>query len=116
LSRGGEDDVLRAGRSTDLGIAVSTITALAILVIFVFPLFSRSDEPARPRKAATAASLQQAPAAVALGEPDRVMAGRPTPPVEASSRQSLIETSLGLTLILGVALLAMAVGSRGRPG
>jgi len=34
--------------------------------------------------------------------------------MEASGRQSLIETSLGLTLILGVALLAMAVGSRGR--
>ena len=88
--------MLRAGRSTDLGIAVSTIAVLAILVIFVFPLFSRSDEPARPRNAATAAaSLQQAP-------------------MEASGRQSLIETSLGLTLILGVALLAMAVGSRGR--
>ncbi len=99
--------MLRAGRPTDLGIAFSTIAVLAILVIFLFPLLSRSNEPARPRHAVAGAALQQTTTQAPAPEGPA--------PQEDSHRQSLVEISLGLTLILGVALLAMAAGSRGRP-
>jgi hypothetical protein len=89
--------VLRAGRATDFGLAISTIAVLAILMMFLFPLLSRPAEPAGAR-----GPLAAAPQAAAA------------PPEAASHRGSLVETSLGLTLILGAALAAMALGSRGR--
>lgn len=107
--------MLRAGRATDFGLAVSTIAVLAILMIFLFPLLSRPEEPAGARGPLAAAP--QAAAAPAPAKPvlNRVALQPPAAPPEAAShRGSLVETSLGLTLILGAALLAMALGSRGR--
>jgi hypothetical protein len=89
----------------DLGVAGSTIAIMAILMIFLFPLLSR---PAETSARKPAGIVLQAKPAVAMAVP------RPAP-AEDPHRQILLETSLGLTLILGVALLAMALGSRGRP-
>jgi hypothetical protein len=107
--------VLRAGRATDLGLSVSTVAVLAILMIFLFPLLSRPEEPAGARR-----PLAVAPQAAAAPAPAKPVLNRvalqplAAPPEAASHRGSLVETSLGLTLILGAALAAMALGSRGR--
>jgi hypothetical protein len=105
--------VLRAGRATDFGVAGSTIAIMVILMMFLFPLLSRPAEPPE--------TVVRKPAGVALqttAAPVKpaVAAEAPQPPLaEDPHRQVLLETSLGLTLIVGAALIAMALGSRGRP-
>jgi hypothetical protein len=101
--------VLRAGRATDFGVAGSTIAVMAILMMFLFPLLSRPAETVARKPAGV--SLQ----AAARAKPAVAAVATRQAPAEDSQRQILLETSLGLTLIAGVALLAMALGSRGRP-
>ena len=103
--------MLRAGRSTDLGVAISTIAVLAILVIFFFPLLSRPDEPAGASKPVAVLHQQAAKAPVRPAVAER----RAEAPTMDFRRRNLVEMSFGLTLIVGVALIAMALGSRGRP-
>jgi hypothetical protein len=113
--------VLRAGRSTAFGVHVAPIAVLAILMICCFPLLSRPDAPAGTR-ATSGGSVQsriaKAPAKPAAFESSQPPAATAQPramaPATDFRRRSLIETSFGLTLIVGVALIAMALGSRGR--
>jgi hypothetical protein len=101
--------VLRAGRATDLGVAGSTIAIMAILMMFLFPLLSRSTETGVRKPAGAFPPAAAAPVKPAAAEvPQRPLA-------EDSHRRVLLETSVGLTLIVGVALIATALGSRGRP-
>jgi hypothetical protein len=102
--------VLRAGRATDLGVAGSTIAVMAILMMFLFPFLSRSTETGarKPPGASLPAAAAPVKPAVAAEAPQPALA-------EDSHRRVLLETSLGLTLIVGAALIAMALGSRGRP-
>jgi hypothetical protein len=85
---------------------------LAILMICCFPLLSRPDAPAGPR-AISGGSVQ--PQAAKAPVRPATMVPRAMAPATDFRRRNLIETSFGLTLILGVALIAMALGSRGRP-
>jgi hypothetical protein len=112
--------VLRASRANDFGVAGSTIVVMAILMIFLFPLLSRPSEPGGSRSQSNAsvqadtAKIRLA-AAVAAPRSDPGATEQAAAVPEGSHGENLKEMSLGLTLILGVALLAMALGSRGRP-
>jgi hypothetical protein len=82
---------------------------MAILMMFLFPLLSRPAETGRkPPGASLPAAAAPVKPAVAEEAPQPALA-------EDSHRRVLLETSLGLTLIVGAALIAMALGSRGRP-